>query len=339
MKRPVLYLLPLALWACQAEPPPPHESTGTAADAAVTLGTFRLTTERPAIVDGDTIRVEGLDNSLRLVGIDTEETFRDDGQRTLCERNWTEYLATVNAGHSPERPPKYGTPMGEAAKRFAEEFFSGLTEVRLEHDHPTRQRGYFDRHLVHVFALKNARWVNYNVEVVRLGFSPYYKKYGRCQRYHDAFVAAEREARSAGRGIWAKEPPYHCYPDYAQRLRWWADRDRDIARITALSKDRNDFMVLGDDDDWKRLEGCVGRKVTVAGSVSSFRQTGGLGILYLGHRKGSDFAIVGPRKKMNEHPLRKVQGDFVLVTGTVSLYKGRPQFQEATVSWKSVSDH
>src|SRR5439155_11730759 len=39
-----------------------------------TIGEFQVT----SVVDGDTIHVDGLDSSLRLLGIDTEETFKSE---------------------------------------------------------------------------------------------------------------------------------------------------------------------------------------------------------------------------------------------------------------------
>ena len=41
------------------------------------LGEFHLT----KVTDGDTIRVDGLDSSLRLIGLDAEETFKNEPDR------------------------------------------------------------------------------------------------------------------------------------------------------------------------------------------------------------------------------------------------------------------
>lgn len=301
-------------------------------DPAVVLGVFKLSTTRPAVVDGDTIRVDGLRASLRLIGIDTEETFRDEGRRALARRNWDEYLRTVNAGAPPNRPPKYATPMGEAAKRFAQEFFEGVEAARLEYDDPTRTLGYFERHLVHVLVEREHGLVNYNVEIVRQGYSPYFTKYGRSVRYHAAFLAAEAEARAHRRGVWSDPPPFRCYPDYAVRLAWWEERDRALQRLLRLKRVmRDDLVILGDDAEWERLKTMTGRKVTVAGSPGQFRQAGSRGIQYIGHRRDNDFAIVGPLSAFDGHEIRRHDGDFILVSGVVSLYRGRPQFALDTI--------
>ncbi len=302
-------------------------------DPAVVLGPHSLSQGRPPVVDGDTIRVEGLQGSLRLIGIDTEETFKDKGMRKLASEDWAEYLRTVSSGARAERPPKYGTPMGEAARRFAEGFFENVESVRLEYDDPVRKLGYFRRHLVHVLVQSGEHLLNFNVEVVRQGLSPYYKKYGRSARYHAAFTAAEAEARAYRRGIWADPPRFHCYPDYEVRLAWWSERDWAYQRLIRLKRTmKDDLAILGDDAEWERLKSMTGRKVTVAGSPGRFHRAGSLGIQYMGHRSGMDFAVVGPAAAFQQHAIRKHDGDVILVSGTVELYRGRPQFKLETVT-------
>src|SRR5262245_19933114 len=74
------------------------------------IGTFPLT----GVVDGDTIRVEGLDNSLRLLCDDTEETFKHDSERRAFDEGWESYKKNMR-GNSP-RPVKFATPLGDDAK-------------------------------------------------------------------------------------------------------------------------------------------------------------------------------------------------------------------------------
>ena len=332
----LLCLAAIATPACQENTSVddvPASTPAPSTDPSVELGVFQLSTSQPPVVDGDTIRVDGLRPSLRLIGIDTEETFRDDARRALASRNWDEYLKTMNAGSTSDRPPKYATPMGEAAKRFAQEFFSDVTAVRLEYDDPSRKLGYFERHLVHVLVERDHGLINYNVEVVRQGYSPYFKKYGRSARYHGAFLAAEAEARARGRGIWADPPPFHRYPDYVARIAWWNERDHAFQRLTRLKQVMGpELVILGEDAEWERLKKMSGRKVTVAGSPGQFRETGTRGIQYIGHRKNNDFAIVGPVNDFEGHAIRSHPGDIILISGVVSLYRGRPQFMLDTIA-------
>ena len=318
----------------------PSEVLKPATDPDVVLGMHELTRERPAVVDGDTIRVLGLDRSLRLIGIDTEETFKDPGRRMLAEKDWSEYLRTMYAGARADRPPKFGTPFGEAARDFAERFFAGVKAVRLEYDHPRRKRGYYGRHLVHVLCRKQGRWINYNVEVVRQGLSPYFLKYGRSRRYHAAFLAAEKEARDLGRGLWALRPAFRTYPDYPVRLRWWMERAQamEVAR-TLDSKDETVF-ILGEDGEWEGLKEQAGHMVTVIGAPGRLIRKRDLALQTIGHRNKNDFLVVGPMEKVAALGLERLAGDLVMITGRVSLYRGRPQFRVRDVtSIKPVPTH
>ena len=61
-----------------------------------------------AVVDGDTIRVKGLDNSMRLLGLDTEETFKHDDERNAYAAGWDRYKKKMRGDSS--RPVKMATP-------------------------------------------------------------------------------------------------------------------------------------------------------------------------------------------------------------------------------------
>src|SRR5215510_11439405 len=107
------------------------------------IGEFKVT----KVTDGDTIRVDGLDSSLRLLGIDTEETFKSEGDRRAFEAGWQQY-ARDKRGLS-GRPVKFATPLGEDAKHFADKFFEGADRVRLERDHPAEIRDRYNRYLAY----------------------------------------------------------------------------------------------------------------------------------------------------------------------------------------------
>ena len=121
------------------------------------------------IVDGDTIRVryEGRDESLRLLCIDT---------------------------------PERGKPGFEEATLALRGLVEGR-EVVLEFERPGEpERDRYGRLLAYVFV--DGR--NVNVEMVRLGLTPFWTKYGR-GRYAEDFEKAEAEARAAGRGLWSEK--------------------------------------------------------------------------------------------------------------------------------------
>ena len=121
------------------------------------------------VVDGDTIHVEGLDSSLRLLGFDAEETFKHAGERRAFDAGWEQYKTGVRTknGVRSLHPVKFATPMGDEAKKWAEKWFTGVDTVRLERDDPEEIRDRYNRYLAYVLAKKNGTWVNYNVEAVR----------------------------------------------------------------------------------------------------------------------------------------------------------------------------
>lgn len=190
------------------------------------------------VADGDTMRVDGLRRAIRFQGIDTEEDYRGrrvyvDGEwqrrtgeqlRELAERDFAAYVDLMHAGR--QLPPKYGTPMAEAATEYVQTRLEAGDLVRLELDGTRRPTDIFDRWLAYVFYRRDGEdeWRNLCVELVREGYTPYYFKYGYAKRFHDELLAAQREAQAQRRGIWAGPGapgvPDH-YPDYAERLENW----------------------------------------------------------------------------------------------------------------------
>lgn len=126
------------------------------------------------VVDGDTlvVRVSGKPEKIRLLNVDTPESVHPDKKRN--------------------------TPMGKAASAYIRSRLEGKT-VCLEFE--AEKRGKYGRLLAYV--IRDSQ--NINLELVRLGWSPYYTKYGTSPRYHEAFTEAQTRARSLGLGIWARE--------------------------------------------------------------------------------------------------------------------------------------
>jgi micrococcal nuclease len=124
------------------------------------------------VVDGDTIVVdyEGRVEKVRMLCVDTPESVHPD--------------------------KKQNVPMGEVASHFAEEQLSGKY-VGLEFEEH-RLRGNYGRLLAYVIVDR----VNFNLELVRRGMSPYYTKYGYSARYDEQFRALEKQARKEKLGIW-----------------------------------------------------------------------------------------------------------------------------------------
>jgi len=85
--------------------------------------------------------------------------------------------------------------MGRVASEYTKNRLKG-EYVDLEFEGPIRGR--YGRLLAYVFV----DGVNFNLELVRHGLSPYYTKYGLSQKYDQKFREAERYARKHILNIW-----------------------------------------------------------------------------------------------------------------------------------------
>jgi endonuclease YncB( thermonuclease family) len=235
-----------------------------APDPDLLLGVFPI----KKVSDGDTLRVVGLDDSLRLIGLDTEETFKRAADRRAADADWPGFLRALR-GAAP-RPVKGPSPLGEEARRFAVRFFAGVDQVRLERDHPAERRDSYGRHLAYALVRQDGRWVNYNVEAVRAGMSPYFTKYGHATRYHREMLAAEHEARAAGRGIW--DPDLRHYTDYEERRAWWNARGTFIEAFRSRADERH--IVLWHDGALDQLRARLGSEVEVLAISKDMRDSG-----------------------------------------------------------------
>jgi endonuclease YncB( thermonuclease family) len=286
---------------------------------SVELGEFPID-GASSVIDGDTIRVKGLQSSMRLLAIDTEETFKHEDERRAYAAGWDQYKKKVR-GNSP-RPVKFATPVGEDAKHFAMDFFQGVDSVKLERDHPGEIRDYYGRYLAYVFAKKNDTWVNYNVEAVRAGMSPYFVKYGRSRRFHKEFMEAEKEAKAAQRGIW--KPGAEHYDDYDERLVWWWEREKAITRFERQAEDQpNDYIALTRWDAMSKLEQKLGQQVTVLGAVGDVKfGEKGPSVVKLSRNRGNDLDIVFFDKDvLLATGVQFKKGEYVQVRGLVNKYR------------------
>ena len=281
------------------------------------IGEFALADK--AVVDGDTVHVQGLGTSLRLLGVDAEETFKYEKERRAYESGWERYMRDMRG--SSTRPVKYATPLGDEGKKWAESYFAGVQTVRLERDHPKEIRDYYNRYLAYIFVPKNGREEIYNVEIVRAGYSPYFSKYGYSRRFHQQFVEAENEARAARRGIW--DPTKEHYPDYDERKVWWDGRGDFIKAFEDEAEAHDNYIVLTNYDTPRRLEAFVDKEVVVLGAVSEVRLSDGNGPtrVLLSRRRGADFPLIfWDRDVFLSSGVGKSVGEYVKVKGFVTKY-------------------
>jgi|GEM_PF-777961 len=192
--------------------------------------------------------------------------------------SWHKYSADMRAGSG--RPVKYGTPYGDLAEEYAKWFFEqadswdGAADkkvmVRLEIDDPKRQIDVYGRYLVYTFVKgTDGQELNFHVEQVRAGMSPYFPKYGHSVRYRKEFEAAQAEAQAAGRGIWSID--WGHYPDYEERLAWWGERGDTLNHFASTYGQNPDYFDLSSPSELVRLKDRVGDEVVVYGLIDSIR--------------------------------------------------------------------
>jgi endonuclease YncB( thermonuclease family) len=306
--------------AAPAAPPSAPARGATAAE--LVLGTYPLGAD--ALVDGDTLRVAGV-GSVRILGLDCEEVFKNARDRAAAAADFAAY-ARAQRGES-KTPVKFGTPDGEAARELVRGLLAQATTVRLERDEVGgHERDGFDRALAHAILIGPAGEKHLALEVVRAGLSPYFVKYGRTRRWHAELAAAELEARAAKRGVWSPEPARH-YPDYDERLAWWAEREAQVERWRAEPA-APERVYLGTVGAHERVAARVGAEVVLFGTVARTRLDGWPRILWLSNRRGADVAaVVHSEAVWNALDHEALARRFVTVRGTVTLYEGRPQVE------------
>ena len=123
------------------------------------------------VVDGDTIVVnyKGKPEKVRLLRVNTAESVHPDKKQNI--------------------------PMGKVASDYTKKRLK-RKYVDLEFEGPIRGR--YGRLLAYIIV----DGVNFNLELVRRGLSPYYIKYGLSQKYDKEFREAERYARAQQLNIW-----------------------------------------------------------------------------------------------------------------------------------------
>ncbi len=302
------FLLSLTVIAGCAREQPRQEPVSV---AGLRIGTYA----QFEVVDGDTFRIPEIDRGIRFLCIDTEEVPRGPHaaeELAHLRSTWPEPYWEKQSGQ--RFPIKMPSPFGYETSEWAKRWFADVDSVRLERDSPDNVYGYFGRWLAYVFAKKNGQWINYNVECVRLGYSPYSMKYGYSERFHDQFVAAQKEARRESRGIW--NPARQHYPMYAERLAWWTERGDAIREFLALRKNRSDVYFIGRDGEYERLALASHDTVCVFGTLGRIPEAGRIPDVDMPHKK--DIAVrIEFTGSANPAFLQQFEQGYVYVRGFV----------------------
>ena len=105
-------------------------------------------------------------------------------------------LLYVNTSKSAHPDEKQSMKMAEVAFKYTQKKLTGKY-VDLEFE--SWARGRYGVLFAYVFVDGK----NINLDLVRKGFSPYYIKYGRSQKYDAEFRAAQKQARKEKLNIWS----------------------------------------------------------------------------------------------------------------------------------------
>jgi micrococcal nuclease len=155
-------------------PPPTSSVTGSNAQEPGPTGPTQPAHVK-RVVDGDTVivTISGMDYRLRYIGMDTPET--------------------VAPGQPVER---FGPEASAANKRLVDN-----KEVVLEKDVSETDR--FGRLLRYVWLHDGNRWTMVNERLLELGYAQV-ATFPPDVKYVDRFLAAQRDAREADRGLWGR---------------------------------------------------------------------------------------------------------------------------------------
>lgn len=249
------------------------------------------------IVDGDTadVQIRGKEERLRLLAIDTEES-------------WPSAAKPV-------------TEFGLETSKWAKSFLSSEEPCWVEYG--LEKRDVYDRLLAYLWRKQDGEWRMYNLQSVERGYSPYFTKYGYSEHHHKAFVEAEKRARTAQKGIWdpANERELRGKYEGPDGLRaWWDERAEALKAWDAVARDREDIYDIR--HDWRRVKplAAAGKRATVFTAV---RQAGQEGSLWVGKCEGrlyEAFQIVPANGDARvEEVLRGTIGYFRYFTGVVEM--------------------
>lgn len=280
------------------------------------------------ILDGDTFRFEGLDKSTRLMGIDTEETFKDsDAEMKVNDISsyWAEYYA--HKKDSSNKPAKIESPFGYDTWQWTKELFKDVVKVRIEVDDYKRVIDMFNRYLVYIIAIReDGTEFNYNIECVKQGYSPYFSKYGYVARFDKEFKAAQKYAQDNKLGIWSGKEL--CYPDYYERLKWWDKRGDQIRKFETEYAGKPGYYSMLDQSDFNKLVKHVGDSITIFGTISRVITDNNPYIAKLEINEYDTIDLVFFKQNMElvkELKLDDPVGYYIYAKGKLTEYKGKKQ--------------
>lgn len=247
------------------------------------------------VVDGDTadVLVKGKEERLRLLDMDTEES-------------WPSASKPV-------------TPFGLETSKWAKSFLSSEEPCWIEYG--AEKRDVYDRLLAYLWRKQDGRWQMYNLQAIEHGYSPYFTKYGYSTHHHEAFLAAEKSAQEAKKGIWDASNESDLRGRYLgpDGLRvWWDARAEQLKAWNAIAKYREDIIDMRENFRFGKAQ--AGKRII---AFTAIRQAGQDGSMWVGKCEGRLFEpleiVATGGDSTVEEALRGTIGHYRYFTGVVNL--------------------
>lgn len=228
------------------------------------------------------------------------------------------------------------TTAGVMAKKFTSELLHSASEIRVELDFPR------DVELEEAIALSHDRYgrliahiyidgMHLNHELIRLGYSPYFNKYGNSRLYDREFRQAQVQAIDNCRIIWNPETNQGGYfRDYESLLPWWERRAAvvDSARFCSVNPDS---IVWSCDNQCSLITGFRGQAQPISvlidfqNPLQLYKKGSALKV-----RSGEDLIRIFIPTDMLRENFRAIERlrlskNYGIVRGYVGQYRGIPQ--------------
>lgn len=272
------------------------------------------------VIDGDTIKVM-LDNkkeSVRLVGGDTEES-QAGGDKPVT---------------------KAGLIASEMAKKYFKNQSGGYGTVTIEFDTDDAFDVCMDKHRDNYGRLLcyiHKGGENYNLKLIREGWSPYFVKYGYSRIYHQEFAKAEVHAQVHNLVIWNPQTNAGSNSrDYKILVPWWYMRAGIVEEYRKSGMDDKPISVRLNYTSLAE-SASADKKVTVFCDLQAGvnKWTGGGALIYAG-TKFHKFNLWIPDAssdsgqeiiRLIEKRYARMGRGYVYASGIVKLYKGIPEIE------------
>lgn len=275
------------------------------------------------VVDGDTLYVEEFNKSIRILSLDTEESY--------------------SAGGKPV------TPWGKKATEYAKSLLNEGSQVFLEFQGQesadevwTRYVDNFGRGLAWVH-LHDGR--DFQEIMIQEGYSPYFSKYGYAEwpELHQKYTQAERVAQTSNLGVWNQaEVNGSQMRNYAVLATWWDLRAQVIEQYRNYKQRHPEKTIYNTRKNYLELVELANSnaEVTIFTDMQSLRRIGGIhGLISIGSFD-QPFSLFIPR--MDEANSQKIinllmnryipmedehypRRGYAYVTGKLEMFRNNPQ--------------